>query len=73
MHLQNAQTTSTGINQVLTCVRNQSRPPRSHQQGFLRDVRTLWNLFDELTIFRGILCRKLENLKKSQTVFQVND
>ena len=36
--LQKAQTTDTGINQVRTWVRQQSRPPRSHIQGLPRDV-----------------------------------
>ena len=48
--LQKGQTTNTGINQVLTWVRKQSRPPRSHLQGLPRDVWKMWNLFDELTI-----------------------
>ena len=36
--LQKAQSTDTGINQVLTWVRKQSHHPRSHLQGLLRDV-----------------------------------
>ena len=68
--LQKAQTTDTGINQVLTWVRKQSRPPRSHLQGLPRDVWKMWNLFDELTIRHGILCRKHENLKTGQMIFQ---
>ena len=61
--LQKAQTTDTGINQVLTWVRKQSLPPRSYLQGLPRNVWKMWNLFDELTIRQGILCRKHENLK----------
>ena len=68
--LQKAQTTDTGINQVLTWVRKQSRPPRSHLQGLPRDVWKMWNLSDELTIRHGILCRKHENLKTGQMIFQ---
>ena len=68
--LQNAQTTDTGINQVLTWVRKQSRPSRSHLQGLPRDVWKMWNLFDELTIRHGILCRKHENLKTGQMTFK---
>ena len=36
--LQKTQTTDAGINQVLTWVRKQSRPPRSNLQGLRRDV-----------------------------------
>ena len=68
--LQKAQSTDTGIHQVLTLVRKQSRPPRSHLQGLPRDVWKMWNLFDELTIRHGILCRKHENLKTDQMIFQ---
>ena len=68
--LQKAQTTDTGINQVLTWVHKQSRPPRSHLQGLPRDVWNMWKLFDELTIRHGILCRKHGNLKTNQTIFQ---
>ena len=68
--LQKAQTTDTGINQVLTSLRKQSRPPRSHLQDLLRIVWKLWNLFDELAIRHGNLCRKNENLKTGQMIFQ---
>ena len=68
--MRKAHTTDTGINQVLTWVRKQSRPPRSHLQGLPRDVWKMWNLFDELTIRHGILCPKLENLKTGQLIFQ---
>ena len=70
MDLQKAQTTDTGIIQVLTWVRKQSRVPRSHLQGLPRDVWKMWNLFDELTIRHGILCRQYENLKTGQMIFQ---
>ena len=30
----------------------------------------MWNLFDELTIRHGILCRKHENLETGQMIFQ---
>ena len=30
----------------------------------------MWNPFDELTIRHGILCRKYENLKTDQMIFQ---
>ena len=68
--LQKAQTTDTGIKEVLTWVRKQSRPPRSHLQGLPCGVWKMWNLFDELTIHHGILCRKHENLKTDQMIFQ---
>ena len=68
--LQKAQTTDTGINQLLTWVRKQSRTPRSHLQGLPRHLWKMWNLFDELTIRHGILCRKHENLKIGQMIFQ---
>ena len=68
--LQKAKSTDTGFNQVLTWVRKQSRPPRSHSQGLPRDVWKVWNLFDELTIRHGVLCRKHENLKTGQMIFQ---
>ena len=68
--LQKAQTTDTGVNQVLTWVRKQSRPPRSYLQGLPRDVWKMWNLFDELTIRQGILCRKQENLRTGQIMLQ---
>ena len=68
--LQKAQTSETGINQVLTYVRKQSRPPRSYLQGLPRDVLKLSNLFDELKIRQGIHCQKHENLKTSQLIFQ---
>ena len=68
--LQKAQTTDTGINQVLTWERKHSRPPRSHLQGLSRDVWNMWNLFDELTIRHGIVCRKHENLRTDQMIFQ---
>ena len=68
--LQKAQTTDTGIIQVLTWVRKQSRPPRSHLQGLPRDVWKMWNLFDDLTIRHGILCRQYENLKTGQMIFR---
>ena len=68
--LQKAQTTDTGFNQVVTWVRKQSRPPRSNLQGLPRDVWKMWNLFDELTVRHGILCRKYENLKTDQVIFQ---
>ena len=68
--LQKPQTTDTGIHQVLTWVRKQSRPPRSHLQGLPRIVWKMWNLFDELTIRHGNLCRKHENLKTGQTIFR---
>ena len=68
--LQKAETTATGINQVLTWVRKQSRLARSHLQGLPRDVKEMWNLFDELTIRHDIPCRKHENLKTSHMIFQ---
>ena len=68
--LEKAQTTDTGINQVLTWVHKQSRPPRSHLQGLPRNVWKMWNLSDELTIPHGIFCRKHENLKTEQKIFQ---
>ena len=61
VNLQKAQTSDTGINQVLTWVRKRSRPPRSHLHGLPRNVWKMWNLFDELTIRPGNLCRKNEN------------
>ena len=67
--LQKTRTNDTGINQVLTWVK-QFRPPRSHLQGLPRDVWKMWNLFDELTIRHGILCGKHENLKTDQMIFQ---
>ena len=70
VNLQKAQTTDTGLNQVLTWVSKQYRPPRSHLQGLPRDVWKIWNLFDELTIRHGILCRKHENPKTGQMIFQ---
>ena len=68
--LQEAQTTDTGIKQVLTRVRKQSRPPRSQSQGLPRNVWKNCNLFDELTIRHGNVCRKHENLKTGQMIFQ---
>ena len=68
--LQKLQTTDTGVNQVLTWVRKQSRPPRSHLQGLPRDAWKMWYLFDELTIRHGNLSRKHENLKTGQMIFQ---
>ena len=54
----------------MTWVRKQSRPPRSHLQRLPRDVWKMWNLFDELTIRHYIFCRKHENLKTGQMIFQ---
>ena len=68
--LQKAPTTCTGINQVLTWVRKQSCPPRSHLEGLPGNVWKLWNLFNELTIRHGILCRKHQNIKTSQKICQ---
>ena len=68
MDLQKTQINDTGINQVLTWVREQSRPPRSHLHGLPRAVWKLWELFDEPTNRHGILCRKHEILKTSQMV-----
>ena len=68
--LQRAQTTDTGTNQIKTWVRKQSRPPRSHLQVLPRNVWNMWNLFDELTIRHGKLCRKHENRKTGQMIFQ---
>ena len=68
--LQNAQTTDTGINQILTWARKQSHPPSSHLQGLARDVWRMWNPFDELTIRHANLCRKHENFKTGQTIVQ---
>ena len=68
--LQKAQKNYTWINRVLTWIRNQSLPPRSHQHGLPRNVWKLWKLFDELTIRHGIHCRKHETLKASRKVFQ---
>ena len=68
--LQEAQTTETGINQVLTWVRKQSHPPRSRLQFLPRDVWKMWSLFDELTIRQGNLCRKHEKIKTDQMIFQ---
>ena len=68
--LQKAQTSDNGINQVLTWIRKQPRPFRSHLQGLPRNVWKLWNLFDELTIRQGNLCGKHKKLKRSQMIFQ---
>ena len=54
----------------MTWQRKQSRPPHSHLKGLPRDVWKKWYLFDELTIRHGILCRKHENLKTGQMIFQ---
>ena len=62
------QTIGTGINQGLTWVRQEFRPPRSHLQGLLRDVWKLWSLFHELKT--RILCRKHQKAKTTQTIFQ---
>ena len=43
--LQKTQTTDTGINQIKTWVRKQSRLPRSHLQGLPRNVWKTWNFF----------------------------
>ena len=46
------------------------QPPAFLHSGLSRIVWKLWNLFDELTIRRGILCQKHEKLKNIQIVFQ---
>ena len=68
--IQKAQITETGNNHVLTWVRKQSRPPRSHLQGLPRNVWKMWNLSDELTIRHGNLCREHKNLETGQMIFQ---
>ena len=44
--VQKAQTSDTGINEELTWLRKQSRPPCSHLQGLSHYVWKMWNLFD---------------------------
>ena len=68
--LQTAQTEDEGINEVTKWVRNQSRPPRSHLQGYDRNVWQFWNLFDELTIQNDILCREVQHTKTGVKIFQ---